>query len=95
MGPGSIEERIHLDDLVESPHMYRTVHILLGKSPYVDREINISTLSIVGEGSWKEEDGGIGNNMKTNKFLEMAPQTKPIFSEDLYRNSEQSPCAKV
>ena len=72
--PGGTEKTIHFDDLVDSPHMYRTPHILLVKNPYLDRKVNILELSIVGTWSCKEENGCIGNTMKTNKFLEMAPK---------------------
>ena len=50
---------------------------------------------ILGAGSWKNGHGNLGNQIKTNNFVKMAPQDKPICSRDLYRNSEQNPGLKV
>ena len=43
--------------------------------------------SILGTFPWKNECGILGNNVKTNNFLKMAPQAKPLCSRDLCRNS--------
>ena len=88
--------------LEESPYMdRRSVHfwkkVTLRKSicgphgPYLKAPCCLERLgktSILGTCSWKNEHCSLGNKVKTNNFLKMAPQAEPLCSYDLYRNSE-------
>ena len=44
--------------------------------------------SILGTRSWKNEHANLGTTVKTNTFLKIAPQGKPLCSRDAHRNSE-------
>ena len=65
-------------------HMYMYLYV----SPCSFLIATFGEESILGTCSWKNEHGHFVIEVKTNTFLKMAPQAKPLCPRDWYRNSE-------
>ena len=72
-------------------YLYMYMHTYLYVSPCSFLIATFGEESILGTCSWKNEHGSFGTKVKTNTFLKMAPQAKPLCSRDRYRNAEQNP----